>query len=202
MNLNAYSRIVFSVQSPLPEVTYPFHILSLTEITALGDHSFKLPKAYTARIFLNSNPGFRMSSSVEVFIKRNFTPPYLSNTAEVRHVNLSNELQGDQVCLILCSDGLVDLYEPPIPEPLPGGTGVIPNDRGIDLEDVSQIWVEQVGRGFKEGKDGNLALYLLKQAMGTRDGDEERVCRLLTAEREGRWMDDTTVLVQRLSSSN
>ena len=62
------------------------------------------------------------------------------------------------------------------------------------MNQVGKILIEQI----REYKGDNLALHLLKQAMGGKDNDEEKVSRMLTAEKQMRWMDDTTILVQRL----
>lgn len=171
-------------------------VLGVIAVTrALGDFMFKLPREYTERIFIHLIENPDSKARVLNYIERNITPPYLSNVAEVRHVHLG--AQKSTTFLVLCSDGLVDLYEEPHPEPLPGTTIAFPNDRGVDLAEASKIWMSQVEQGLTEDT-GNLALFLLKQAMGGRDGDTENICKLLTAERPNRWMDDTTILVQRL----
>jgi pyruvate dehydrogenase phosphatase len=143
--------------------------------TAIGDFMYKLPAVYTERIFLNANHGI-LADRVRSSIGRNITPPYMSGVPEVQHVDL---VQGSSSFLLMCSDGLMDLYE----------------DERVELDTIlSKKWVEKVGRGYS--KKGNLALGVLREALG--GGDEERVSRMMTVEMSFKWMDDTTILVQRL----
>ncbi|PPQ89566.1 hypothetical protein CVT25_012238 [Psilocybe cyanescens] len=146
---------------------------------ALGDFSFKLPAAYTERIFLNSNPGFLVPEKVRSYIGRNKTPPYMSGVPEVQHVCLE-ALNATESFLILCSDGMMDLYE----------------DDRLKLDELlSKRWVSHVGEEYKENK--NLALSLLRDGLG---GDsEDKVSRMITVEMAFKWMDDTTILVVRLT---
>ncbi|KAJ6558605.1 protein serine threonine phosphatase 2C [Mycena vulgaris] len=147
---------------------------------AVGDFLFKLPTIYTTRIFMNAKPGFQFSSKIADFLGRNLTPPYLSAQSDVQHVHVPT-LGGTAAFLVLASDGLVDLsgdtYGYDHREPLIGG----------------KKWVEVLGR---RERSGNAALYLLRDAMGQ---EPDAVSSLLTVEdMEGRWMDDTTILVTQL----
>ena len=83
-------------------------------------------------------------------------------------------VQGTSSFLLMCSDGLMDLYE---------------DER---LEFLAKKWVSKIG-GDCQKKD-NLALDVLREALGGKD--EEKVSRMLTVEMSFRWMDDTTILVQ------
>ncbi|KAJ7165151.1 protein serine threonine phosphatase 2C [Mycena filopes] len=153
-------------------------VLGAIAITrAAGDFLFKLPAIYTHRVFLNSNPGFRFSSKVAEFLPRNRTPPYLSAQSDVQHVHVPT-LGSTEAFLVLASDGLVDLsgdtYGMDHREPAIGG----------------KKWVEVLGRAERSRAE-NAALYLLRDAMGK---DADAVSALLTAESEGRQMDDTTIL--------
>ncbi|GLB37218.1 putative protein serine threonine phosphatase 2C [Lyophyllum shimeji] len=143
---------------------------------AIGDHLFKLPSAYTKRVFLNATPGFSITKKIEDFIGRNITPPYVSNCADVRHAKLGKE--GSY--LVMCSDGLLDLYE----------------NTGMDIEALADFWIHLLVRREKPWNDSNLALYLLRDALGGED--VERVSRMITVEMPFRWMDDTTIVVQKL----
>lgn len=68
------------------------------------------------------------------------------------------------------------------------------NDRLRLHDDLGPRWVRHIGKQL--GGPGNLALSLLRDALG---GNEiERVSRMITVEMSFRWMDDTTILVQRL----
>ncbi|KAJ7084275.1 protein serine threonine phosphatase 2C [Mycena belliarum] len=145
---------------------------------AVGDFLFKLPAIYTTRIFMNSSPGFQFARKIADFLGRNLTPPYMSAQADVQHVHVQG---GSEAFLVLASDGLVDLS---------GDT------YGNDHREPSicgKKWVEVLGR--KE-RSGNAALYLLRDAMGQA---EDPVSALLTVEGvDGRWMDDTTIVVTHL----
>jgi pyruvate dehydrogenase phosphatase len=144
---------------------------------ALGDLTFKLPPAYTTRVFLNSDTPFLFRSDVHNWIRHNHTPPYLSNVAEVRHVPLGTTRPQ---FLIMCSDGLLDLYR----------------SRHSSVAEKAGTWVDVVGGTMMEtreiGKE-NLALRLLRHALG---GEQRQlVSRMITVEMTDRWMDDTTILV-------
>ena len=130
---------------------------------------------YTERVFLNADNGVP-TERVRSSIGRNITPPYMSGVPEVQHVEL---VQGTGSFLLMCSDGLMELYE----------------DERIELDEIlSKKWVDIVGRGYS--KKGNLALGVLREALGGED--EEKVSRMMTVEMSFKWMDDTTILVERL----
>lgn len=144
-------------------------------LLAIGDYHFKLPAIYTDRIFLQVKEGFLCPNGLREVLHRNLTPPYVSNQAEVCHMELGESREGEQF-LIMCSDGLLDLYK---------------EDRV--RETIAQEWVCLVG---SHDLSDNRALGLLRDALG---GDnEEEVSWKLTRELEHKWMDDTTVLVQAL----
>lgn len=103
------------------------------------------------------------------------TPPYVSNIAEIHHRTIG---KNDQY-LILSSDGLSDLYR----------------ESGLDERGISNSWARVIGNaGLKGGK--NKALELLRASIGGED--EAKVSSYLTLERDGRWIDDTTILVMNL----
>lgn len=155
-----------------------FYHTSIEPELALGDHYFKLPAVYTHRVFLNSQPSFPSPEKVRSFIARNMTPPYLSGIPDVRHVDLAAS-NLSEAFLIMCSDGLMDLYD---------------EDR-LDLKGMlAPRWVQHVAARSRGSK--NLALDLLRDALGGSDAD--KVSRMITVEMTFRWMDDTTILVQRL----
>ncbi|KAH7922376.1 protein serine threonine phosphatase 2C [Leucogyrophana mollusca] len=149
---------------------------------AIGDHLFKLPSIYTERVFKNCSPGFRLSTPLNDFIGRNKTPPYLSNMADVRHVDISSSITADRF-LIMCSDGLVDLY-------------MCDNTRTGTLQTFAEGWVNLIGGAGSQNSFSDGALRLLRDALG--GDDEDRVAQMLTVEMGMKWMDDTTVLVQPL----
>ncbi|KAF8629153.1 hypothetical protein AX17_005738 [Amanita inopinata Kibby_2008] len=146
---------------------------------AIGDFIFKLPRQYADRVFRNAEPGFNHSARPEEFLKRNLTPPYISNVADVVHVDLAS-LNACDAHLIMCSDGLMDLYE----------------EQGLYLDEMIPIWSDIIANGRLENSEQNLALLLLRESIGGQD--LEKVSRVMTVEMCFRWMDDTTILVQRL----
>lgn len=126
-----------------------------------------------------------MSKKLEEILPRNISPPYLSNIAEVKHVQLDPS-EKDGRFLILCSDGLLDLY---MYDPI-----------GRILKTLEQI-VEIIACVVSEYKDsdgsgGNAAAHLLRHALG--GDDEDKVSQLLTVEMDERWIDDVTILVQNI----
>ena len=156
-------------------------------LLALGDTWLKLPPVFSQRVLLN----FRREWNVqrpETYIARVKSPPYVSNVPDVHHIPLPRGLpgqaqghQGQQrgdIFLISCSDGLADLYD------------------GLTRQDMIHRWVTVVGRAIGNRTRGNLALALLRDGLG---GDDIRlVSQKLTVEMEEKWMDDITIIVQRL----
>lgn len=104
----------------------------------------------------------------------------------MKHVDLS-EYDKDGRFLMMCSDGLVDLY-------------MYDEDKKDlnTLEEIVDAIVPVVGNGVTNGggAEGNAALHLLRDAFG--GDDEDKVSRNLTVEMAEKWMDDVTVLVQSL----
>lgn len=146
---------------------------------ALGDTWLKLPPVFSQRVLLN----FRREWNVqrpETYVARVKSPPYVSNVPDVHHIPLPKGLPGQQrdIFLISCSDGLADLYD------------------GLTRQDMIHRWVTVVGRAIGNRSRGNLALSLLRDGLG---GDDIRlVSQKLTVEMEEKWMDDVTIIVQRL----
>jgi len=140
---------------------------AITVTRALGDFSFKLPPDFIKKVVLNVEPGFQAQSYVEELISRLRSPPYLSNKAEIHH----RFIEASDKYLILSSDGLSDLY---------------PRDPY-----ACRDWVESISTNEKF--EENKALRILRNALG--GSEEDVVSRHLTVEMEGRWMDDTTILV-------
>ncbi|EIW82990.1 protein serine threonine phosphatase 2C [Coniophora puteana RWD-64-598 SS2] len=161
------------------EVVLRDRVLGAIAVTrAIGDHLFKLPRVYTQRIFENCKPGFRLSTPLPDFLGRNKTPPYLSAVPDVQHVALSAD--SVQRFLMLCSDGLTDLYRYSV------------NQQISTLQQVADRVVEQLTSEKASGAD-NKALALLRDAFG--GDDDDCVSQLLTVEMTSRWIDDTTILI-------
>ncbi|EJD03779.1 protein serine/threonine phosphatase 2C [Fomitiporia mediterranea MF3/22] len=155
---------------------------ALAVTRALSDFTFKLPPVYSTKLFLHANPGYRMSSKVHDFLPRSLTPPYVSATPEVVHRTLKNVTDtGEEIkySLVLCSDGLTDLYY----------------SRDWTMEgaarQIARICVKSNGEEWP-GLKGNLALHLSKDAIGD---DLEQQCRNLTVDLDYQHLDDTTTVV-------
>ncbi|KAL1942654.1 hypothetical protein VTO73DRAFT_4894 [Trametes versicolor] len=165
----------------------------LAPTRAIGDAWLKLPAVYAELVFKHLDADWFSPEVMEPHVPRIRTPPYLSNTPDVYHIPLRDKDGGAQVrgnaapqrILILCSDGLSDLYD------------------GYTFQDMATEWVQVVGQELDSAAapgaaraHTNLALALLREAIG--GNDAQLVSRNLTVEMEERWMDDTTIVVQRL----
>lgn len=150
-----------------------------TRMPALGDTWLKLPPIFSQRVLLD----FRREWNVqrpETYVARVKSPPYVSNVPDVHHYPLPKGAPGQQrdLFLISCSDGLADLYD------------------GQTRPDMIHRWVTVVGRSIENRTRGNLALSLLRDGLG--GADIRLVSQKLTVEMEEKWMDDVTIIVQRL----
>jgi pyruvate dehydrogenase phosphatase len=139
---------------------------------------FKLPPIYTERVLALATPPFHKNYNVSNLLARNLTPPYVSNRAEVEHVDLASLGPSAMPVLILCSDGLVDLYS-----------------RRSKMEDIAQAVQSWITASTCEGRD-NLAADLLWDALGGNGGIEasSKIIRGMSNKR----VDDTTVMVLQL----
>ncbi|KAF8482702.1 protein serine/threonine phosphatase 2C [Russula ochroleuca] len=146
---------------------------------SLGDTWLKLSSIFSQRVLLN----FRREWNVqrpETYVARVKSPPYVSSVPDVHHIPLPRGFPGQQrdFFLLSCSDGLADLYG------------------GLTRQDMIHRWVTVVGRTIESRTRGNLALSLLRNGLG---GDDVcLVSQKLTVEMEEKWMDDVTIIVQRL----
>ena len=126
------------------------------------------------------------SAKPEAIIARIFTPPYLSNKPEMQHINLA-EIKGpenDKITFVLCSDGLLDLFEA---------------REESDLKKIAQRWMEldsAKGQGDHGDWRDNGALRILREGLGGEE--EDKVAQLLTVVMSGKWLDDITALVYRI----
>lgn len=135
---------------------------------------------------MQASPGFRINFNVSEFLPRVLTPPYVSATPEVTYRSLRSEVHASggekaKFSLVLCSDGLADMFDA----------------RGWTREEAAQNIAKVVlDPGEKnqdtEGLGGNLALHLLKEALGE---DLEKQSMKLTADLEFQHLDDTTIVV-------
>ncbi|KAJ3971079.1 protein serine threonine phosphatase 2C [Lentinula raphanica] len=184
-------------------------VLGLIAVTrAIGDHQFKLPSIYTKRVFALAIPGMnRPEYHTELILNCNLTPPYVSGVPDVRYFKLDNNAKA---CLIMSSDGLLDLY---------GGQDW--QEQHVDIADLCKTWVDLIGASLDTDPNSssaphqsaepldNLALSLLNRGLRgptktfagdiwTDDDALDRASSLLTLEYKDKWMDDTTVLVEVL----
>jgi pyruvate dehydrogenase phosphatase len=147
---------------------------------AVGDTWLKIPRMYSQRVLLNLRHEWNVESP-EQYIGRIHTPPYVSNIPDVHHLPLPKTHTGRprDHFLIMCSDGLADLYDSQSPK------------------DMINRWIGTVAKCIEmRSQTNNMALELLRDALG---GEDTRlVSRNLTVEMEDKWMDDVTILVQRL----
>ncbi|KAI0371138.1 protein serine/threonine phosphatase 2C [Pilatotrama ljubarskyi] len=161
----------------------------LAPTRALGDVWLKLPAIYAELVFKHLEADWLSAEVMEPHVPRIRTPPYLSSTPDVYHIPLRNDhsrTKGNTApprLLVLCSDGLSDLYD------------------GYSFQDMADEWIQVVGQELDSTSvpgagRANLALSLLREAIG--GSDTQLVSRNLTVEMEERWMDDTTIVVQRL----
>ena len=137
----------------------------------------KLPAAYAELVFKYMDADWFSPESMEPHVPRIRTPPYLSNTPDVYHYDFSADARNTSApsrrALILCSDGLTDLYD------------------GYSPQEMADEWIGVVGRELdsssgpmSSNRRANLALSLLREAIG---GDDTKlVSRNLTVEMEER----------------
>ncbi|KAH6914487.1 protein serine threonine phosphatase 2C [Coprinopsis sp. MPI-PUGE-AT-0042] len=146
---------------------------------AIGDHVFKLPPIYSRRIFTRCRTASKNSvKKMGDVLPRVLTPPYLSNIPEISHVKLKKES-----ILFLFSDGLFDLYDMAFGKAtsMPGFWSYIMREALANVE---------------AEKEEHLALKLLRHGLGGEN--EDRVSCWLTTQSQSRWMDDTTIVAQRM----
>jgi pyruvate dehydrogenase phosphatase len=149
-------------------------------LAALGDAWLKLPAVYSQRVLSALRAEWAVDQP-ETFIARVRSPPYVSATPDVQHLSLSGHRRAPYA-LLLCSDGLPDLY----------------HARFTSRAEMAAHWARVVGAAVDAQRVvGGAALRLLRDALG---GDDVRaVSQYLTVEMDNeRWMDDVTILVQRL----
>ena len=154
---------------------------------AIGDQVFKLPTIYTQRVFDIADPSAHIYARLAPMLARNLTPPYVSNIPDVRIVDLS-DTPVDSAVLLLASDGLADLYEAETAEA---------------LDTTAKAWVRTISSANRRAQDGqddsgasSPAVQLLRAGMA--GGEVEKASWYLTVEMESPWVDDITVVVDRL----
>lgn len=147
----------------------------------IGDIPFKQPSEFTRKILYNIFPGYRDTSAWDEFLERNISPPYITAEPEVTHRKLCPDT--DNGFLILCSDGLADLWS------------TIFSDEQRMADEWGRVVAEVVNKEGMSGKT-NLALKLLRHSIG--GDDAKSVSRVLTLDMNTPWIDDTTIVIQTL----
>ncbi|KAG6864874.1 hypothetical protein C0991_006641 [Blastosporella zonata] len=145
---------------------------------AMGDTWLKVSTTYASRVYMSVKQPWISSKQFEQYTQRIITPPYVSNVPEVYHF-----VPEAPYFLLLGSDGLLstDRYN------------------GMDATKVVEHWVSILGNALdfhSTNSTPNAALCVLRDVLGGDDIDT--VSRNLTVEMEERWMDDTTILVQKV----
>jgi pyruvate dehydrogenase phosphatase len=141
--------------------------------TGIGDAPFKQPALFTRRVLYNLYPGVADPTPWETFLARNRTPPYISSEPDVVHHRL-----GPRSFLVLATDGLSELFD------------------GAGRADMVAEWAHCVAEAAKDGEHENLALRLLRYALGGED--LVSISQMITLDMDTPWMDDTTIIVQAL----
>lgn len=159
------------------------NLYALIPSQAIGDAWLKIPAGHTRQILDVLEADWLEQYQLEDYLPSVLTPPYVSNYPEIYHHRL---LKGetDPKFLILCSDGLSDLYG------------------GRSEQQLVNDWVTVVGQELdlsiaEMRVPENLAVCLLRDGLG--GDDTNLVSRNLTVEMEERWMDDTTIVVMRFA---
>lgn len=147
----------------------------------IGDIPFKQPSEFTRKILYNIFPGYRDTSAWDEFLDRNISPPYITAEPEVTHRKLRPN--ADNGFLILCSDGLADLWSSTF------------SDEERMVDEWARVVAEVVNKEGMSGKT-NLALKLLRHSIGGEDA--KSVSRVLTLDMNTPWIDDTTIVIQTL----
>ncbi|GLB37225.1 putative protein serine threonine phosphatase 2C [Lyophyllum shimeji] len=144
---------------------------------AIGDTWLKIPGVYASRVYSNLKQPWISPTRFKAYAQRILTPPYVSNIPDVYHYVLD-----PPYFVLLASDGLLSTER----------------YAGIRDEEVVNHWINIIGQALDSRSTtfSNAALCLLRDMIGGNDTD--MASRYLTVEMEERWMDDTTIVIQRV----
>ncbi|EIN03390.1 protein serine/threonine phosphatase 2C, partial [Punctularia strigosozonata HHB-11173 SS5] len=147
---------------------------------AVGDYHFKLPLAWIEIWHrVKGNINFSITTA-DAWKARILTPPYVSNTADVLHIQLDPLSGNHKRFLIMSSDGLYDLR----PE----------EEKERPVTTYALEWLKAAAKA--QDSKANLAMEVLRQGLG---GEHEgKVSAMLTLENKNRWTDDITIIVRPL----
>lgn len=144
---------------------------------AIGDTWLKISAVYASRVYSNLEQPWISSKKLKGYAQRILTPPYVSNIPDIYHC-----VPNPPYFVLLASDGLLS------------------TERYADMgaEEVVGHWISVIGQALDSRSTtfSNAALCLLRDVIGGNDTD--MASRNLTVEMEERWMDDTTILIQRV----
>jgi len=144
---------------------------------AIGDTWLKIPAVYAVKVFSNLEQPWISSKKFKTYAQRILTPPYVSNIPDIYHY-----VPDPPYFVLLASDGLLSTER----------------YAGMEAEEVVDHWINIIGQALDSRSTAfsNAALCLLRDMIGGNDTD--MASRTLTVEMEERWMDDTTILIQRV----
>lgn len=177
--------LIRSLHPAEPSVFADDRVLGYLEPTrGFGDVWLKRPRL--ASLLMSVSQEWLSSTSLVDYGSQVLTPPYVLNTPDVHEIHL-DEPDVDDYFLVLATDGLADCgtYE------------------HLEPPQLASAWAEVLRTAIEDdhakGLSSNLALSLLRAALG--GSDEREVSQNMTVEMDDRWMDDTTILVQRIPRS-
>lgn len=189
---------------------------------ALGDFFCKYPSDFVRRVLVASDPFPNFSAtSLDGFLSRLRTPPYVSATPDVRWAKVGSateqpstaeqpplsdaESSPAEQLLVMFSDGLPDcvLDDFSCAEPylrvLPRILDRASSSKGVNL--AAEVVRETLAGGaeympeMQAARDGEDVKAGPEVSSAERD---DRLSQLVTLEEDGKWLDDVTVLVHRL----
>ncbi|KAG6839726.1 hypothetical protein C0991_012243 [Blastosporella zonata] len=198
-----YARVKLSHPTSENNVLKDQRILGVLSVTrALGDFSYKLPAAYSSKIFSklrSENGGFPVP---DVSIN-NISPPYISSVSDVRHLNLVS-IRNKKPILVLYTDGVNNIIEGRFlfrkEDPCKADPAAV---LGVLLhEPVDEAFLKNVFEHKVESRwntDGNRAVEVLGNILGGRDS--VRMTQIMTPALlsttgdSDLYIDDTTIIV-------
>jgi pyruvate dehydrogenase phosphatase len=181
----------FRCESLPVTVTESGSFLISNALLGIGDAPFKQPAIFTRRVLYNLYPGVADPTPWETLLSRNRTPPYISSEPDVIHRRL-----GPRSFLILATDGLSELYDGAGRSDMVADWARCVAEAAARASSAKAKAKESESEKEKDGEEENLALGLLRRALGGED--LMSISQMITLDMESPWMDDTTIIVQAL----